>query len=330
MTDAVTGTTAAEKNVPTESIMVGGGNNPFTSAQHSVAFERRVVRIVHRVHSQLRAIAEEGIARAGGSLSTAQDTFLGLVNHVEEVALTLYRAGAASWSDARIVEEAMRRAPRLTDLELQEQIFETDAWFAPTEGQRTQAVANYTGVHPQTRLFPHALTTQLARLPREIRAHALMLAWTQAGRGDLDLAKWREMFKEVGFTQDSRNVEQPSATPTLYRAANAGYERGWSWTSSLDFARYFQSMTNSRHVWTLENVAPEAVLARYNTRGEAEWVIDMDMVDAEPVIVLDEHLSARAEKPALSAGQRVAQFEQRKAAQSARRKLSKKARRLAA
>lgn len=317
---------------PAGNIMVGDFQNPFASSPHTPQFEQRVVKIVRRVHPELRVLAQDGIAKAGGSPSTARQSFLALVDHVEEVALQFYREGASSWSDARIVEEAMRRAPRLVDLELQKQIFETDSWFAPTEQRSTETVARVTGVHPQTSFFPLWLNDHLQQVPRSLRAHAVMLAWTQAGRGHLDYDSWRAMFASVGFTQDSRQEERPTEVPTLYRAANPGNERGWSWTTSLAFARHFQSMTNTHHVWKLEGVAPEAVLARYNSRGEAEWVIDMDKVDAEPVVVLAVRPATPARKslPPVDATQKLAQFEQRNAAQKARRKLSKKARSVAA
>lgn len=65
-------------------------------------------------------------------------------------------------------------------------------------------------------------------------------------------------------------------TLTVYRGAAPGYERGMSWTTDLERARWFANRFNQGHEVFVAEVPREAVLARFGRRGEDEVVIDPD------------------------------------------------------
>ncbi|GAA3020566.1 hypothetical protein [Microbacterium dextranolyticum] len=284
----------------------------FSAAQHPASWERRVVALVQRLHPRLLDIARTANASAGGDATTLRGLHLALIDHVEESGLLLYREGASGWDDRRILDEAMRRAPRITDASLLAGLAEAAVWLSPIEQQCTQAVARTVGGLGR---IARRVNAQIEGIAPSLRGHALMLAWTQAGRGNVPLNMWRATFHAVGYTHDGRAVPRPRSVPTLYRAANPASKTGWSWTDSLAFARYFQRMTGAGAVWVLEGVPAVAVLARYDSRGEAEWVIDMSKVDATPLPMIGE-----PEQPRMGvAVAPMSKGARKKAAQRARR-----------
>lgn len=67
---------------------------------------------------------------------------------------------------------------------------------------------------------------------------------------------------------------------TLYRGAAEDAAQGMSWTDDLDRAEWFANRFGGRHgakVYTVE-AYPEMVLARFDRRGESEWVLDPDLL----------------------------------------------------
>lgn len=109
--------------------------------------------------------------------------------------------------------------------------------------------------------------------------------WSMAEYPDVALPRetWRDLFSEAGYTVDGKPAQRPSSPLHLYRGAvrsPAHRRRDWSWTDSLEVARFFAKGPRGRQpgvVWTA-TVAPWRLLARnadpQTTRGESEYVVD--------------------------------------------------------
>lgn len=81
---------------------------------------------------------------------------------------------------------------------------------------------------------------------------------------------------------------------TLYRGATEEHAVGMSWTDDLDRARWFAGRFNGLRgtepgkVWTV-TVDSDVVLARFESRrGEAEWVLDVGMLEDYEVAEYEE------------------------------------------
>lgn len=117
---------------------------------------------------------------------------------------------------------------------------------------------------------------------------------------------WRDWFTRTGFVVDnddntSRPADRPDGPVTLYRGATDAAAAGWSWTSDLDVARKFARMLahhfdrdlvlHPAHVW-VASVPPAALLGRIDHgRGEAEWIVDPDLLEPDQIKRLETPLS---------------------------------------
>lgn len=110
----------------------------------------------------------------------------------------------------------------------------------------------------------------------------------------LDADEWSELFRMAGYTRIgydeglARRWPRRRKPVTLYRGAHHGRERGWSWTTSLDTARWFAARDlghGTGTVWTT-TVAPDLLLARIDARGEGEFVVDPETLG--PVVEVGE------------------------------------------
>lgn len=289
------------------------------SDQHAA----RVQRLVTEVEPLLRDLARTAVSNHRAHPQVVEHVFDGFRHHLEESAWYLEAEGADEWDDGRLLSVAMQRAPRLWNAELLNQYMEVAAWFAPTEPQHAWALEDLLRrcMVASIRDLPRLLLDAPHIFPNALRGFALTLAWTQSGVSCLPLESWRELFRREGFMRDGRGENRPAAVPTLYRAANVGSENRWSWTNNLAFAMYFQRLTEASDIWVLEGASPDAVLARFDSRGEAEWVVDMDAVGATPRRLSSEEIVAGVVVPDIQlAPQRESKGARKKALQKERRR----------
>jgi hypothetical protein len=89
-------------------------------------------------------------------------------------------------------------------------------------------------------------------------------------------AHWIDAFRAAGYltnVEDSRPC--PTEALTLFRGTERRYRCGLAWTDSLDVAEDFARQAGESGVVFSAEVAPDQVLARYNTaRSEREYVVD--------------------------------------------------------
>lgn len=290
----------------------------YVSDQHA----RRVSCLLVEIEPFLRELARTAVLNHRAQPGVVEHVLEGFRHHLEESAWYLEMEGADDWDDAHLLSQAMQRAPRLWNVELLDQYMEVASWFTPVEPQNARALEELLRKRGVTTLrrLPRLLLDAPHIFPSALRSFALTLAWTQAGVSCLPLESWRTIFQREGFMRDGRSESSPSEVPTLYRAANVGSENRWSWTNSLAFALYFQRLTGASDIWALEGALPEAVLARFDCRGEAEWVIDMDAVGATPRRMSGGEIAAGVVVPDIRlTPTRLSKGAKKKAAQRARR-----------
>lgn len=113
-------------------------------------------------------------------------------------------------------------------------------------------------------------------------------AWTQPEwpEGNYGAAFWRELFGQVGYLHRGRDEEDvldpPAEVPTLWRGAIHSRRKGLAWTTDRDRAVWFAerfpadgSHYKTAHLWRIDGLDPARVLARFDNRGESEWVVDV-------------------------------------------------------
>lgn len=100
--------------------------------------------------------------------------------------------------------------------------------------------------------------------------------------GNYGTAIWHSMFDMSGPIHcDNEGIRALEVTevPTLYRGAIQSRRRGMAWTSDRDKAEWFAKRLQighvGGHVWRLDKVPVDRVFARFDTRNEDEWVIDI-------------------------------------------------------
>lgn len=134
-------------------------------------------------------------------------------------------------------------------------------------------------------------------------------AWTicEFPEGNLTARQWRDIWAHVGYVDDGEEEdaatsydldatetvdhgrpERPTEPTVVYRGAIASRKRGMAWTTDLTRARWFAArFSGLAGQETLSGgvrfrvakvyrttVPPDRVYARFNGRGEHEWVID--------------------------------------------------------
>lgn len=93
---------------------------------------------------------------------------------------------------------------------------------------------------------------------------------------------WNVLFTLAGpfhSTPDGISALRVRSIPTLYRGAVHSRRKGMAWTTDLAVAKKFAERFSgpsfgTGHIWTLDSVPHSRVLARFNCRGESEWVIN--------------------------------------------------------
>lgn len=119
-------------------------------------------------------------------------------------------------------------------------------------------------------------------------------AWTECEfpEANLGTVPWRRLWARVGYLHETRDGESRMGTPpaqklTLYRGAIESRKRGLAWSGTETRARWFaerfsgDSFEDGR-VWKIV-VPPERIYARFEGRGEDEWVIDARHLKVEEV-----------------------------------------------
>ncbi len=95
--------------------------------------------------------------------------------------------------------------------------------------------------------------------------------------------EWRDLIRAEGFTRDGVPAERPKKPLTLYRGAAVGRHRSLSWTTDRAVAmRWATSEGQKSHVWRLwaiDECPPDAMLAMWNGRHEAEVIVDCQFPD---------------------------------------------------
>ncbi|WIB65891.1 hypothetical protein [Curtobacterium sp. MCBD17_040] len=120
-------------------------------------------------------------------------------------------------------------------------------------------------------------------------------AWTTAEwpARALSVQLWLYLFERVidngEYLRDAqvRPLTDLPELLTLYRGATQQHAVGMSWTDDLDRARWFAGRFNdvggsTGVVWTV-TVPRELVLARFDGRGEREYVLDVTMFGEDEV-----------------------------------------------
>lgn len=116
--------------------------------------------------------------------------------------------------------------------------------------------------------------------------------WPDANFGS---AMWLRLFGRVGYFHDADHgidLTPPEEVPTLWRGAISSRRKGLAWTSDRERAEWFANRWapggpfKQAHLWTYPagSVPARRVLARFDGRGENEWVIDTRRIT--PVIVM--------------------------------------------
>jgi hypothetical protein len=122
----------------------------------------------------------------------------------------------------------------------------------------------------------------------DVLAAGVEAAWTGAEfpMSFLDAEEWTTLFETTGYLVGSKR--RPDLLPTkpirLYRGASVAGAFGWSWTHSIDTARWFANRPAQRgvgRVWTAE-VSPHRIFAHFpDSRGEGEYVVDATAMSIE-------------------------------------------------
>ncbi len=94
----------------------------------------------------------------------------------------------------------------------------------------------------------------------------------------LQTTKWVVRFRQVGFISDLPGQLPPATELVVFRGAPKGWERGMSWSSSIETARRFAAKYTEYgpepgFVWRAI-AAPGSVLALIYQRDESEVVVD--------------------------------------------------------
>lgn len=129
-----------------------------------------------------------------------------------------------------------------------------------------------------------AYRTVLARCHTAEETRDLVaFAWTKPEWPDSNYGAevWRTLFGITGYLHDDAHTEpRPLTVPTLYRGAIHSRRKGLAWTSDRDRALWFVNRFEPggpyrrMHLWVLRDVPADRVLARFDCRGESEWVLD--------------------------------------------------------
>jgi hypothetical protein len=109
--------------------------------------------------------------------------------------------------------------------------------------------------------------------------------WSETASPEKDLSHedWRALFHAAGYTVDGRRACRPSRPVPLWRGALPKHKAGWSWTRRRGIAEWYAS---HEHLGTRTSEAEiyltwapaDSILCRNTQRGEAEYVIDTDLV----------------------------------------------------
>ena len=117
-----------------------------------------------------------------------------------------------------------------------------------------------------------------------VLATVLPHVWTAAEwpSAAMPVPAWLALFRAAGFCSDSAGMERPSALLTVYRGTTPGRRRGMAWTTDADKAEWFAARwrlagRQDAAVY-LASIEPRAVLALIDCRGEAEVVVDPDLL----------------------------------------------------
>lgn len=122
----------------------------------------------------------------------------------------------------------------------------------------------------------------------DVLAVGVEAAWTGAEfpMSYLTADEWSTLFEATGYLVDSRRRPDllPDQPITLYRGAPVSGAFGWSWTDSIETARWFANRPTHRgtgRVWVAE-VATHRLLANFaESRGESEHVVDATALPIE-------------------------------------------------
>jgi len=91
---------------------------------------------------------------------------------------------------------------------------------------------------------------------------------------------WMEIFEQTGYLTDNELYVDPGWY-TVYRGTLEPHRTGMAWSDSLSMARFFaRRITYGDQIARVyaARVPHTAVLARFGSRGESEWVIDTEYV----------------------------------------------------
>lgn len=125
----------------------------------------------------------------------------------------------------------------------------------------------------------------------------LLVAWTGGDVSDTDLrgtlldiwsridepeqaigsGAWVRLFRAAGFVSQPDMLPAPAHSVKVYRGASVERARGMAWSTSLTTAGHHRLRSDRRgHPAKIyvATVAPDAVLALIDSRGEAEVIVD--------------------------------------------------------
>ncbi|MFJ2110778.1 hypothetical protein ACIOEX_02425 [Streptomyces sp. NPDC087850] len=88
--------------------------------------------------------------------------------------------------------------------------------------------------------------------------------------------RWRELWREAGFTRDGAPAARPADPVELWRGSIPERRADWSWTTSRAVAEQYAAGNYWRPPGLLyRTLAPAgSLLGAYNGREESEYVID--------------------------------------------------------
>lgn len=122
----------------------------------------------------------------------------------------------------------------------------------------------------------------------EVAVEAVAWSWSMPEwpEGNFGKPFWLRLFGAVGYLHHDRADDltrtPPETVPDLWRGAISSRRKGLAWTADRERAEWFAQRWEAGghfkqlHLWHLPAgaVEPRRVLARFDGRGEAEWVID--------------------------------------------------------
>ena len=92
--------------------------------------------------------------------------------------------------------------------------------------------------------------------------------------------RWRNEFRKIGFVSDEETTLLPESEILLFRGEKFELElldsRRMSWTSSRTKAQWFADRFGTPGMVLERLTAPSEIMAMFTSRGESEYVLDID------------------------------------------------------